>query len=174
MFVVAGLVWISQIRQIRPIGQILAALLFLSLTLSGIVEVGRLLPTSRVSVGLWSKSDQEFAVELRDKTSADSVFLTTAIHDHPVTALAGRKILLGFPGNSWSWGIKGWDERERDVHTMFQGGEAAKKLWKKYKVDYIVVGERERYFEKELDEEYIRQNGELILEKGNTKVYKIK
>ncbi|MEK7166508.1 MAG: hypothetical protein AAB874_06905, partial [Patescibacteria group bacterium] len=41
VFVMSGLAWISQIRQIKPFGQICAGLLFISLTLSGIIEAGR-------------------------------------------------------------------------------------------------------------------------------------
>lgn len=170
-FVMVGLFWIWRIRLIGPL---CASLLFLSLTLSGVVEVGRITDTENVRVGLWVREDQEFAELIRQKTSPEAVFLTAAIHDHPVVSLAGRKILLGFPGNSWSWGIRDWYEREQDVHVMFRGGEAASELWKKYGIDYIVVGSRERGFERNLDEGFIAQNGELVLEKGTTKVYKVK
>ncbi len=173
VFVMAGLVRIWEMREIGWIGKIAAVFLFISLTLSGVVEVGRLVDTERVKVGLWPKDDFDFARQIREKTPSAAVFLTSAIHDHPVASLAGRKIILGFPGNSWSWGIEGWDERERNVHTMFKGGDEAKSLWQKYGIDYIVVSDRERYFEKDIDEEYIRENGTLILEKGNTRVYRI-
>lgn len=174
VFVVAGLAWMWNQRRIRLISRIGVVVLFISLTLSGVVEVARLLPTRQKQIGLWSPQDQEFARELRQKTPPDAVFLTAAVHDHPVTALAGRKILLGFPGNSWSWGIEGWSERERDIHTMFRRGEEAKSLWKKYGIDYIVVGDKELWFEKELDEGFIAQNNELVMEWYTTKVYKVK
>ena len=170
IFVATSLVWIWRKR---PIGLIFSVLLFITLTLSGIVEVSRILNTSKVQIGLWGKADQEFAQLVKEKIPPQSVFLAAAIHDHPVVALAGRKILLGFPGNSWSWGIKGWDTREHDIHTMFKGGEAAKALWKKYGVDYIIVSDRERGFESNLDEGFIAANSQLVLEQGSTKVYKI-
>lgn len=174
VFVVAALAWLWNLSRIRLISRIGVILLLISLTLSGVVEVARLLPTHQKQIGLWSPQDQEFARELRQKTPPDAVFLTAAVHDHPVTALAGRKILLGFPGNSWSWGIEGWSERERDIHTMFRRGEEAKSLWKKYGIDYIVVGDKELWFEKELDEGFIAQNNELVMEWYTTKVYKVK
>lgn len=170
LFVMAGLVWVSRLGHQ---GKMSAVLLFVSLILSGVVEVGRILPTNHVKVGLWQKEDQELAAEIRENTSPSDVFLTAAVHDHPVSTLAGRKILLGFPGNSWSWGIKGWDTREQDVHTMFRGGEEAKSLWKKYGVDYIIVSEREKWFEPNLNDEYIRNNSQLVIEKEGTRIYKL-
>ncbi len=170
VFVVTGLVKVWRIRGIGKIGVIL---LYVSLTLSGVVEVSRIIDTKTKQIGLWSQADQEFATDLRIKTAPDAVFLTAAIHDHPVVALAGRKIVIGFPGNMWSWGIDGWQERETDVHTMYQGGDTAKELWQKYNISYIVVGGREHYFEKNINEEYIKANTQLFLESGEMKVYKI-
>ena len=174
VFVVAGLRFIWQIRLIRPIGGALAGLLFVSLTLSGVLEITRLTHTSKTQITLWNKQDVEFAQIIRQKTSPQAIFLTAAIHDHPIEALAGRKIILGYPGNSWSWGIEGWDTRERDVHIMLQGGDQAKILWKKYAINYIIVSDRERWFEPKLNEEFIAENTDLVLEKNTTKLYKIK
>lgn len=170
-FVMAGLNSLWNLRSWRFIGRVGAMLLFISLTLSGLVEVSRIAETSQVKILLWSKDDSELADSIKLNTPPDSVFLTAAIHDHPVASLAGRKIVIGYPGNSWSWGIEGWDVRESDVRTMFQGGTDALHLWKKYGINYIVVGDRERWFEKELDEYFINQHSQLFIEHANTKVY---
>src|SRR3989344_2391163 len=169
-FVAAGLWWIWQRGFI---GRLLSIILFVTLTLTGIVEVGRLIDTQHRQVGLWGREEQQIATKIRDLSASDSIFLTAAIHDHPVAALAGRRTILGFPGNAWSWGIDGWYEREQDVHAMYRGSEAARSLWKKYAIDYIMVSDRERYFEKNIDERFIEQNSELVLEEGKTKVYKV-
>ena len=168
--VVAGLV---RIRKIRVIGGIGVVLLFLSLTLSGLIEVGRIFDTPKSQITLWSKQDQELAETIKTKTEPEAVFLAAAIHDHPVVSLAGRKIVIGYPGNSWSWGLKNWDSRFKDVKTMFRGGETARELWKKYGIDYIIISDRERYFDAQIDEEFMQQNGELVIEQGTTKIYKI-
>ncbi|HCM38292.1 MAG: hypothetical protein UV61_C0021G0013 [Candidatus Gottesmanbacteria bacterium GW2011_GWB1_43_11] len=173
-FVMGALIWMWNLRRIRFINRIGVVLIFVSLTLSGVVEVGRLLDTGRMQIGLWSQEDQKIAQEIRQTTSPDSVFLTAAIHDHPVATLAGRKIVIGFPGNMWSWGIVGWSEREQDVHAMYRGGETAQALWRKYGISYIAVGDRERYFEPQLNEGFIAQHADLLLENGGNKIYKIK
>ncbi|RJR15284.1 hypothetical protein C4579_02620, partial [Candidatus Microgenomates bacterium] len=150
-----------------------AVVLFLSLVVTGGLELTRLLQTNRTQIRLWNAQDIELSQQIRQKTDPKGVFLTAAVHDHPAVALAGRKTLLGYPGTIWSWGIAGWDIRERDVHTMFRGGEGAKRLWKKYDVGYIIISNRERGFEPELDEEIIASQSELVLEQGSTKVYQV-
>ena len=57
---------------------------------------------------------------------------------------------------------------------MLQGGDQAKVLWKKYQINYIIVSDRERWFEPKLNEEFIAENGELVMEKDDTKLYKVK
>ena len=104
MLVITGLLWLWQKKLA---GKIIAGLLFMSLIFSGLVEVARIIPTSRVQIGLWSDKDFQLAKSLRQKTEPKAIFLTATIHDHPVTAFAGRKIVIGFPGNMWSWGIVG-------------------------------------------------------------------
>lgn len=155
-------------------GKLGAMLLFLSLTLTGFLEVGRLLQTQKTQIGMWKREDFVLAERIKEKTEPDSIFLTASIHDHPVVSLAGRKTIIGYPGNSWSWAIAGWDIREKDVHTMFRGGARAKELWKKYEIDYIIVSDRERWFERDLDERFISENTDLWFEQENTKVYKVK
>ena len=169
-FVAVGLWWIWQRGFI---GRLLSIILFVTLTLTGIVEVGRLIDTQHRQIGLWSREEQQIATKIRDLSAPDSIFLTAAIHDHPIATLAGRKTILGFPGNAWSWGIDGWYEREQDAHAMYKGGEVARSLWKKYAIDYIMVSDRERYFEKNINERFIGQNSELVLEEGTAKVYKV-
>ncbi len=163
-----GLIWNQ-----GKAGKVLAVVFFVSLTLSGVVEMSRIIDTKRVQIGLWSSLEQNIALEIRKLTPPDSVFLTAAIHDHPVATLAGRKIVIGFPGNSWSWGIDGWNEREKDVHTMLQGSPGTGELLRKYHIDYVYLSDRERYFDKSANQVYFASIGELVLQKGDVKIYKL-
>lgn len=169
-FCVTGLVWIY--KKV-PLGKLVATGLFLSLILTGLFEVGRLLQPQKTLIQLWSKSDYELVETIRSITEPDAVVLTAAIHDHPVATLAGRKLIIGYPGNSWSWGLKDWSVREHDVRQMFQGGSEAQLLWKKYGIDYILISDRERWFAKDLDEGFIASKTRLILEQGSVALYKV-
>lgn len=88
----------------NDLGKIIATVLFITLIISGVIEVTRIFNTQKTKINLWSRNDIELADVIIAKTEPRSLILTAAIHDHPVTALAGRKIIIGFPGNAWSWG----------------------------------------------------------------------
>ena len=177
IFVSCGLLWLWNLRRIGLISRLSRTgtiILFTSLTLSGILEVSRIADTKRVQIGLWSQEDLEIAQEIRQKTPPSSIFLTAAIHDHPVATLAGRKIVIGYPGNSWSWGIDGWSQREQDVRIMLKGEDNTPQLLQKYHINYVYLSGRERYFQKDVNEAYFATHGELILQRGDVKVYKIR
>jgi len=145
----------------NDLGKIIATVLFITLIISGVIEVTRIFNTQKTKINLWSRNDIE-----------RSLILTAAIHDHPVTALAGRKIIIGFPGNAWSWGLADWSQRETDVHTMFKGGPSF--LFNKYKVDYVLISPRERNFEPRLNEDYFAKNFTFVSGGPDYKLYQIR
>lgn len=157
------------------LSKIFVIILFVSLTLSGFMEVARILNTEKTKFLLWSREDQELANDLLEKTPPKSLVLTAAIHDHSSSALAGRKTIIGFPGNAWSWGLADWQQREIDVHAIFKGDPIyADFLLKKYNVDFVLISPREKFFEKDLNEMYFSQNYSLVSQKENYKIYKIR
>lgn len=160
--------------QKKFLGKTLAVFLFLALTLSGIIEVTRVFNTDKTKISLWSKEDIDLVRTIIEKTPASSIILTAAIHDHPLTALAGRKIVIGFPGNAWSWGLADWAQREADVRTMLRGEPASLYLFQKYNVAYVLVSPRERYFDSQLNEEYFAQNYTFVTGGSDYKLYRIK
>jgi len=156
----------------NDLGKIIATVLFITLIISGVIEVTRIFNTQKTKINLWSRNDIELADVIIAKTEPRSLILTAAIHDHPVTALAGRKIIIGFPGNAWSWGLADWSQRETDVHTMFKGGPSF--LFNKYKVDYVLISPRERNFEPRLNEDYFAKNFTFVSGGPDYKLYKIR
>lgn len=169
VFVSTAIYWIGS--SLPKTGVLFGILLVFLLTFSGVVEVSRLLVPERTRIRLWTRQDQELALRIRQKTDPNAVFLTAPVHDHPVSALAGRKIVLGFPGNSWSWGIKGWDTRERDVHRMYKGGAESLMLLKQYKVRFVAIGDQERSAFPVINEPYFRAEFPILLRNGSTTVY---
>ena len=145
----------------RFVFKVLTIIIFISLTLSGFLEIVRILNTQKTQIKLWSQDDIELSKVIIEKTEPQSTILTAAIHDHPVTSLAGRRIVIGFPGNAWSWGFSDWHEREEAVRTMFKGDSLSLTLFKKYDVDYVLISPREKAFEPMLNEDYFDQNFQL-------------
>lgn len=121
---------------------------------------------------IFSKEEVKTAKIIREKTSPDSIFLTSDQHNHYLPCLTGRQILMGYGGWLWTYGID-FGNRQKDISTMFQGKPGVKELLKKYKVDYVVIGpsEKDRFDAKE---SFYDQNYPLFLQINNNKIYKIR
>ncbi len=149
----------------KILGKYIAILLFISLIFSGSLEILRILNIDKTQITLWNKDDIEVSKEVIKSTPPRSTILTAPVHDHPVSSLAGRNIIIGFPGNAWSWGYSDWSQREQDVKTMYLGEKDAENLIKKYKVNYVTVGPKERT-QFSINLSYFNKYPQINLEKG--------
>lgn len=143
--------------------------LFTLLISTGLLSVWR---ESHLKWLMYSSEDIKMADFVKQNTAKDSLFLTSDRHNHPIPSLAGRKILMGYRGWLWSHGIN-YSQRERDVLTMFNGGERAKELLKKYKINYAVIDPSART-DFRANELFYDQNYPIVFRSENTKIYKIK
>lgn len=91
-----------------------------------------------VSYLLFSKEAVEVGKQLKTSTPQDSIFLTYKIHNSPVNNLAGRTIMMGYPGLLWTQGIN-YLQRENDINKIFLGSKEAPYLINKYHINYVVL-----------------------------------
>lgn len=91
---------------------------------------------------LLTTEELQVAEEVREKTPPRAVFVTGIQHNHPVSVLTGRRIVMGYSGWLWSYGFDYSDEY-RDLRSIFAYEPDAPELLKKYGVDYIVIGRGE-------------------------------
>jgi len=156
------------------ITKLLTVLIIISLTLSGIVEVFGVIGPKKNQFPLWSAKDFELAETIINNTEPNSIVLTAAIHDHPVAGIAGRKQVIGFPGNAWSWGFSDWLEREQDVRKMLIADSPfVTNLFRKYKIHYVLISDRELFFEKRTNEQYYLQNAVFVAGGTGYKLYRV-
>jgi hypothetical protein len=92
---------------------------------------------------LLTQDEMELADRVRDETDPHAVFLTGQQHNHPIHVLAGRRVVMGFPGWLWSQGYE-YRDRERDVRRIFELSARTSELLQAYGVDYVVVGPGEQ------------------------------
>ena len=92
---------------------------------------------------IFTDEDLKVAQAVKNLTAKDSIFVTAPVHNHPIPALSGRSTLVGFHGWLWSHGID-YLERAADVERIYQGGEEAEDLIRKYKINYVAYGPHER------------------------------
>jgi len=120
---------------------------------------------------LLTKNDVELAETVRSTTPANAVFLTSDMHNHFVPTLTGRQIIMGYRGWLWSYGID-YSARQEDVYAMFRGGDKAKELLSKYKVDYVVIGASEKS-NFSANESFFDDNYKIAAQSQGVKIYNV-
>lgn len=141
-------------------------LLLTSTAASGILSI---LFISQNSYNLSTHQDLQVAEAIKD-TPADSIFLTSDIHNHPVTMLAGRAVVRGYRGWLWTHGID-YTAADADIENIYRGVTATD-LLKKYSVDYVYIGlyEKKQY---RVNIEFFRSRYTPIYQDETTTIYKI-
>ncbi len=143
-----------------------------SLSLAGTADVLRIsLPSARQQ--MFTASDQEIGRTVRTATKPDAVFLTSQSSINPFSALGGRRIVMGYGGWLWSWGLP-YQQREADVARMFEGDQDTEELLGLYRVDYVVFGPSERNQQNyHANEAYFRERFTVWQRFGETTVYEV-
>lgn len=120
--------------------RVLAAALFVVLTLAGGLDVFALL-TQQGEYQEFDRDGVAFAEMIKRVTPARSTILHAPIHNTPVF-LTGRRSIIGYPGHIWTHGID-FGPRETDVKRIYGGSVDAADLLSKYGVDYVVIDPQE-------------------------------
>lgn len=87
---------------------------------------------------LMSEADIKLADWTIENTPPDAVFLTSTRHSHPIPALAGRSVLMGYKGWLHSRNYP-YSTRVRAAKQIYRGDPSAPALLKQYGIDYIVL-----------------------------------
>ena len=139
-----------RVFRIAAVGPALAGIAWLTLIASGALSLLQFLPPQGPSYLWFSAEDIQLAAQIRQLTPPKAVFVTgadpsneiAAYPNNPVADLAGRSVLMSYPGWLWSYGIN-YAQREADIRRVYNGGQAALDLLHHYHADYVVVGPSE-------------------------------
>ncbi|MBI2599245.1 hypothetical protein HYW40_03430 [Candidatus Curtissbacteria bacterium] len=112
------------------------------MTFSGSLDLLRTF-TPVTKYQIFSQEDIEVAQKVKNLTAQNSVFVTASNHNHPIAALSGRSIFLGFHGWLWSHGVD-FAAREKEVKEIYLGEEEAERLIKQYRINYVTIGPPEK------------------------------
>jgi hypothetical protein len=146
-----------------------AVVLFLSLILSGAIDVWRT-ASGQVKFLLFNPDSVRIAEQIKTKTPAHALFLNAATYNTAV-ALTGRQSLMRYTGNLFSYGID-YAGRESDVKTMYGGGPMADQLLAKYGIDYVLISQEETG-SMPVNKDFFNKFP-VVAEAGNAKVYKVR
>lgn len=160
---------ISWLWRKRSYFAVVAAVCFLSLILSGALDVWRT-ASGQIKTRVFDPDAVRIAEQIKLKTPANALFLNAATYNTAI-ALTGRESLMRYPGHLSSHGID-FASREADVKKMYAGGAAAGQLLAKYNVDYVLVSQEETS-SMSVNNDYFNKFP-IVAEAGNAKVYKVR
>ncbi len=118
-----------------------AAALLGSLTAAGALDLWRV-ASRQVWLPIVDAAGLHFARDVHAATPPGARLLHWPTHDAP-TLLAGRASVLGYPGHVWSQGLEA-GTREADVTAFYAEAPRGVHVLRRYAVDFVVEGPRER------------------------------
>jgi hypothetical protein len=149
MSMLAGLA-VQRIGRMGVLGALLAGMLLFVQLASGAIDLtrasrGDLLDNNFAINHILFLDNDELAVAgwAERSTPTSAVFLTAWQHNHPILTMSRRVEVMGYPGWLWSWGIN-YCPRMEDVVRMYQGDPGSVELMRRYGVNYVVIGPKER------------------------------
>jgi hypothetical protein len=156
-------------------GQVLASACVVFLVLAGGIDLYRASNYS-VSSGNLLFTDTggvRLADWARVNTDPHAVFLVAHEFNHPISALAGRRVVLGWPGWLYSYGVPDTVTKQSDIEQMLRGEAQTPELVRHYRVDYVVIGPQERSQPYQANLDYWRANAAQVYEDGDYLVFKL-
>jgi hypothetical protein len=125
----------------RGIARAAAVLITVSLTLSGTLDVWRVISRA-VDLRIFTREGIEFAALVRQKVPPQAIIVHAPTYNHPVF-LAGRRSLMGYAGHVWSHGIA-YGPREEAIRRIYAGSADADNDIARLGIGYLVLGPLER------------------------------
>jgi hypothetical protein len=162
-------------RKLIPI--LLSGLLFLELTVTGVVDWITFHNMNRSNLAFKFEVNDEVVDWVRQNTRPDEVFLTDTFFFNPIL-FAGRKIFYGWPYYAWSAGYNTL-EREGVVKSIYAGEdfEETRSLLLENGIDYVVIDDSNRTSPwHRVNEDLFEKNFKLVYinaGRGNMKVFRV-
>jgi len=159
-------------RLLQSTKAIVLLFLFLVVTASGIIDAYRIQRLQLHSYILYADTDIGLANWVKNHTSTQSIWLTGHPHNHWLFNLTGRQSVMAYPGWLWTQGYNYLPVQD-DVRVMYEGNERSLPLLAKYQVNYVVIGDNERY-DLQANESFFIQHFSIVYQLGTTEIYQVK
>jgi len=162
--------FLARMFQRGPGSAIVAAGLLVLLGLAGALDLARASDYSVSAFGFTDTGGLQVADWVRGHTSPTALFVVADEHNSPITTLAGRRVLIGYPGWLWTYGLPDYIQKGNDENQILDGGPAALNLVRHYGVDYVMIGPQE--ISRGASRDYWDQHGTLVYDSGGDAVYR--
>lgn len=158
-------------RPARYLVRAVTVLVAISLGLSAALDLTRALQPANNTASFIDRGGVAAAAWTRTHTAPRAVFLVAPDNNHPIPVLAGRTLVAGYDGWTWSYGLPGWETRQQQVQTMLAGGPGTPALLRRYHVQYVVIGPQEIAFR--ANPGYWAAHGRLVYERDGYRIYRV-
>jgi hypothetical protein len=150
---------------------IVASALLILLGLSGALDLARASDFSVSAVQFTDSGGLQVADWVRSHTSPTALFVVADEHNSPIPTLAGRRILIGYPGWLWTYGLPDYIQKGADDKRILDGDPSTPELVRRYGVDYVMIGPQE--LPRGASRAYWDQHGVLVFDNGEYAVYRV-
>jgi hypothetical protein len=156
-----------------PEAGVLATALLVFLVFSGTLDVARASDYSVSSYQFVDTRGVQVADWVRGHTPSDAVFAVADDHNSPIPTLSGRRILIGYPGWLFTYGLADYTQKVTDDKLILAGDPTAPALIRKYGVTYVLIGPQELDPAVGANAAYWAQHGTLVYDNGEYRVYRV-
>lgn len=150
-----------------------AAGMLVLLLLSGGLDLARASDPTVSSYLFVDTRGLQLAAWVREHTPYDATFLVADEHNSPIPTLTGRRIVIGYPGWLYTYGLADYGQKADDVQRMLQGDQATPQLLKRYHVSYVLIGPQELSPQHNASASYWAQVGSLVYDNGEYRLYRV-
>ena len=149
-----------------------ASVLLVALCLSGALDLARATDASVSSYEFTDTKGVQVADWVRQNTPADAIFAVADEHNNPIPTLAGRRVMSGYPGWLWTYGLKDYGQKQADEAAILRGDQNTPDLIDRYRVGYVLIGPQELSPTRAASQAYWQQHGTLVYSNGEYWVYR--
>jgi len=150
---------------------IAAVLAIVVLCLSGALDLARAQDPSVSAFLFTDRGGLKVAAWVRDNTPPDSTFAAADDHNSPISTLGGRRVLVGYPGWLWTYGLADYTQKEADDTSILNGAPSAMTLVQKYGIDYVLIGPQE--IPRGASRAFWDEHGTRVYDDGEYTVYRV-
>lgn len=156
-----------KIKDNLRIGGPIAALFLFCTIASGFIDLIRMQYIWSQPIEMFSSEQLQLTEYIRNNTPLESIFLTSEYPANPVT-LAGRAIVMGYPGWAFSHGLP-HTQRSADIRSMYHFPGIQPSLFSSYGIRYVLVGIHESSYQP--DTAFFKQNFSAVFSNSAGTLY---
>lgn len=169
MFVADYVIEICRKLNKKKVNIILVTVILFISSISAVLTMGR---EAVSDYQLYSSDEVKMCKYIEKNTEPEDVILTDTRYNNGVVSLTGRNIVCGASSFLYYHGVD-YTTAEEDVQKMYTN-PADTELFDAYGVEYVYIGNSERYDYSIVSEEAFLENFELVHQEGDVSLYERK